>query len=531
MIPEAQPTTTSPQIGVYLSLLLRRLPWLMVSVLFFWAVGITLSLLLPPKFKSETVVLIEQPKVLPQYVAPNVATDMQQRMQSLSQQILSRTRLVRIMDTYHLYGKPAGHPAPDELVQRMRNDITIDLIKSGGRGDDLSAFKISYSAPAPALAQEVTGQITSLFIGENLHNEQQLTEDTTAFLEDQLKEARQDLESQEKVLGEFRSKHVGELPEQLASNVQILSGLQTRLQSATAALHQAEQQKLYLVSLIGQSSSTDQELPDEGVGFATTVLDNEIAKMKADLADLSARYTPEHPDIVRLKQKIASAEASRREGIAAASSGKKTGVSNGDGVRRGGQSISQVAQLQSQLKATDLEISNRQQEVKTIEAQIEQYQSRLNETPIREQELAGISRNHEQSQANYESLLAKEKQSAIVSELTKRQEGMQFHVLDPPSLPQKRYWPNPIQFGLAGVMGGLALGIAGIVFKEAVDPRVHNEDDLRRWPAAVVIGVVPPLLTPIEKLSGMRRRRLEIAATALVAVIIPVVTLMTYLKH
>jgi len=401
MIPVEQPTETSPQFGQYLALLLRKLPWLIASILFFWAAGIALSMILPAKFKSETVVLIEQPTVLPQYVAPNVTTDLQQRMQSLSQQILSRTRLVRIMDTYHLYGKPPGQPATDELVQRMRNDITIDLIKSGARGDDLSAFKISYSASTPTLAQEVTGQITALFIGENLHNEQQLTEDTTAFLEDQLKEARQDLEGQEKLLGDFRSKHVGELPEQLASNVQILSGLQARLQAATVALHQAEQQKLYLVSLIGQSSSTDQESPDEGSVFATTVLDTEIAKMKADLADLSARYTPEHPDVVRLKQQIANAEA-RRDAVAATSSGKKTGVSSGSGAHHGGQNISPVAQLQSQLKATDLEISNRQQEVKTIEAQIEQYQGRLNVTPIREQELAGISRNHEQSQANYE---------------------------------------------------------------------------------------------------------------------------------
>jgi polysaccharide chain length determinant protein (PEP-CTERM system associated) len=529
MIPEAQPTATSPQISQYLALLLRKLPWLIASVLFFWVVAIALSMLLPAKFKSETVVLIEQPTVLPQYVAPNVTTDMQQRMQSLSQQILSRTRLVRIMDTYHLYGKAPGQPATDELVQRMRNDITIELIKSGARGDDLSAFKISYSASTPTLAQEVTGQITSLFIGENLHSEQQLTEDTTAFLEDQLKGARQDLEGQEKRLGEFKSKHVGELPEQLGSNVQILSGLQARLQSATVALHQAEQQKLYLVSLIGQSSSTDQG-PDEGAGSATTALDDEIAKMKADLADLNARYTPEHPDVVRLKQKLASALAARQEAeITATSSGTKTGGSNGSGVRR--RSNQNIGQLQSQLKATELEISNRQQEVKTVEAQIEQYQVRLNETPIREQELADISRNHEQSQANYESLLAKEKQSEIVSELTRRHQGMQFHVLDPPSLPQKRYWPNPLQFGLVGVMGGLGVAIAGIILKEAVDPRVNNEDDLRRWSAVAVIGVVPPLPTPAEKLSGARRRHLEIATAAMVAIIIPVVTLMAYLKH
>jgi polysaccharide chain length determinant protein (PEP-CTERM system associated) len=533
-----QPIETSPSLlGQYWPVVLRHLPWLAAATFLFWGAGITLSLVLPSKFRSETVVLIEQPKVLPQYVAPNVSIDLQQRMQSLSQQILSRTRLVKIMDTFHLYGKRPGEAATEVMVQRMRNDITIDLIKSGGHGDDLSAFKVAFSASRPDLAQQVAGQITSLFIEENLHNEQQLSEDTTAFLENQLNEARMDLERQEQLLGEFRSKHIGELPEQLTSNVQILSGLQARLQAATVALHQAEQQGLYLASMIGQSRAVHQDAhqdtPDEEsvISSPNTSLDDQIDKMKADLADLSTRYTPEHPDVVRLKQQIANAEALQRQTEAAKPPGKKTGFSTKRAASRGDQTISAVAQLQSQFKANELEISNRKQEVKALENEIEQYQARLNATPIREQELADISRNHEQSRMNYESLLAKMQQSVMATDLTKRQQGEQFRILDPPSLPQKRYWPNSLQFALLGLVGGFVTGLSGILLKETVDPRVNSEEDLRRWITTTVIATVPPLLTAAERRSKTRRRLLGIAAGTALAVFIPVLTLLTYIRH
>src|SRR5262249_28694056 len=419
------PENSSPRIGYYLDLVVQRRWSVILSGFAIWTIALAASLLVPAKFRSETVILVEQQKVLPQYVTPNVTIDLQQRMQSLTQQILSRTRLVTIMDALHLYGKQPNNAASDEMVQRMRQDITIELIKSSGRGDELSAFKVSYSAPTPALAQAVVGQITSLFIEENLRSQRQLSEDTTAFLDNQLPEARKDLERQELLLSEFRSKYLGELPEQLSSNVQILSGLQSRLQSATGALHQAEQQRLYLASLISHSKSLPHRESPEGEDNSASAgplsaLDDQIDKMQAELADLSARYTPQHPDVVRLKEQIANAEGMRRQQGAEVKTGANPAPTAGIHSRNGGQQISPMAQLESQLKANELEITNRKQEVKTLEVQIEQYQARLNLTPIREQQLTDVARNHEQSRTNYESLLAKKLQSGMATDLAKR---------------------------------------------------------------------------------------------------------------
>jgi len=529
------PENTAPRMRQHIALVIRHRWWVIIPAFSFWALAFVASFLVPSRFRSETVILIEQQKVLPQYVAPNVTIDLQQQMQSLTQQILSRTRLVKIMDSLHLYGQRPDQSASDDVVQRMRKDITIDLIKSNGRGDELSAFKVSYSAPTPALAQAVVGQITSLFIEENLRSQQQLSEDTTAFLDNQLSDARKDLERQEQLLSEFRSKYLGELPEQLTSNVQILSGLQTRLQSATSSLHQAEQQRLYLASLISHSKSLPRNGSPEGEEDSVspgppTALDDQIEKMQAELADLNARYTPQHPDVVRLKEQIASAEAMRRQQAADPKAGASP-VTNGLHSRSAGQAISPIAQLESQLKANELEITNRKQEVKTLETQIEQYQARLNLTPIREQQLTDVARNHEQSRANYESLLAKKLQSGMATDLAKRQQGEQFSVIDPPSLPQRPYWPNPLEFSLAGLGGGLILGLAWVILKEAADPRVRYEEDMRQWNTTKVVAAIPPLQTHAEEKRSSRRLALEILAGTALATVIPVLTAVAYLRH
>jgi len=523
---------SSSQAGRYAAIVSHH-KWLLIgSASIFWAVGLAVSLFLPAKFRSETVILVEQPQVLTQYVPPNVAIDLQQRMQSLTQQILSRTRLTQIIDTFGLYGKKPGQSVSDDLLQQMRNDITIDLTKSSGHGDELSAFKVSYSAPKAILARDVVGQITTLFIEENLQNQQHMSEDTTAFLDHQLSEARKDLEHQERLLGEFRSKYLGELPEQLTSNVQILSGLQSRLQSATGALHQAEQQRLYLVSMIGQSkvdrqSGTEEDSSSPAAGEAT--LDEQIAKMKADLADLTARYTPEHPDVVRLREQIANAEALQQQALTAPANAN-TGLSQSRR-QRNAPSRSTVAQLESQLKANELEIANRKQEVQTLENQIEQYQARLNLTPTREQQLADVSRNHEQSRANYESLLAKRLQSGMATDLAKQTQGAQFSIIDPPSFPQKPYWPNPLQFSLAGLAAGMILGLAAVLLKETLDPHIYTEQEMRQWITIPVIAAIPPLLTMSEHHQRSRQIKFEVVAVALIAVAVPALTLIAYLRR
>jgi polysaccharide chain length determinant protein (PEP-CTERM system associated) len=396
---------------------------------------------------------------------------------------------------------------------------------------------VSYSTNTRAIAQQVTAELTSLFIEENLHNREELSRDTTAFLETELESARKSLDQQEERLREFKNRYMGQLPEQTGTNIQILSGLQNRLLSATDARNQAEQQKLYLQSLMSQYGQMRQTsgATDNGMAIPSErshELDQKIALLKSELANLSAKYTPRHPDIVRLQDEIAATEKLKavadRQALSNSSSQLTDGsiaVSAGDS-----QSLSAFTQLQSQLKANELEIANRKAEIKKIENDIDSYQQRLNLAPAREQELASITRDHEQSRLNYESLLAKKNQSAMATNLEKRQQGEQFRMIDPPSLPQKPYFPNRLFFSLGGLALGLALGVAILLAMEFVSPRVYGELELQAIVPTALLITIPPMPTAVESRRTVMYRTLEVATATILLVAIPAVTFFIYRK-
>lgn len=511
----------------YVKVGVRRRWWLGFSALLFWAGAIVLGLVLPAKYRSETLVLIEEEAVPAQFVTPNVSVDLQQRLQSLTEQTLSRPRLGQIINELGLYGNVPGRIVSEDAIKQMRGDTSVELIKSNGRGD-IAAFKISYSSSSPQQAQQVTSRLASLFIQDSLNRQKHLSQETTSFLEGQLDDARKNLEKQEGLLREFRGRNLGELPEQMQSNVQILSGLQDRLQSATVSLHQAEQQRLYLGSLIGWSNTgagNDVGSTDEP-GGVPTALDDQIEKMKAELASLNARYTPLHPDVVHLKEQIATAEAVRRQMASTNSSTKAREPGEISEGRRGARQTPALTQLQSQFKANELEITNRKKDVASLEKQISQYQARLNFTPIKEQQLDEVTRNHQQARTYYESLLAKKLQSEMATDLSKQQEAGQFRTIDPPTLPQRPYWPNRLKFSVTGLALGILLGLVALALKETIDGRIYGEDDLSRWVTVAVIGTVPPLPTSIEKSSQAHKRRIEIAVASALVVLVPALTFM-----
>jgi len=529
---DQEEVTTGPSGNGWLKRLFEHRRSALLCLFFGWLIVVGVSWVLPTKYQSETLILVEQQKVPEHYVEPNIAVDLQQRLQSMSEQILSRTRLMGIIDKFHLYGLDPSHPIVQGTVERMRKDISIDLVRANS--DQITAFKVSYSADSPVVAQQVTAELTSLFIEENLHNRQQMSEDTTNFLETQLDGARKNLEQQELRLREFKSKYLGQLPEQTAGNVQILSGLQNRLQNANDALNQGEQQKLYLQSLLTQyramrqSGSGDSVKSSQSVTSSSTA--TQLQQLKSQLAELKAKYTAKHPDVVRLEQEIAelekpSAPAGQLQGEKVPPS-SETAAGTSDEIQAG----APMLQVASQLKATELEVANRKAEIKSIEADIDSYQMKLNLAPAREQELAAITRDHEQSRAYYESLLAKRNQSEMATNLEKRQQGEQFRMIDPPSLPQRPYFPNRPLFSAAGVVFGLFLGIGSIVLREFVSPKIYGEEELAAVVTNSSLVLVPAVRTPSETRSRTRVQVLDGLMAAMIALIIPVTTLFLYFK-
>ncbi len=292
-------------------ILIRR-RWLVGGGLFAcWLIVWSASWLLPSIYRSETVILVEQQKVPEEYVVANVSADLQQRLDGLRQQILSRTRLQRIIDQFQLYKESNSRGNSDEVIEQMRKDITTELVESAGRRGQLSAFKIAYNAPSARLAQQVNAQLTSLFIDQNIQEQSQRSENTTEFLSTELDTARARLAEQEARIKQFKAGNLGALPSQMESNVRILSGLQDRRQTLSQSLNRAQEQKLYLESLLAQYRSV--KLESANGANSLPGIEEQLAKLKQELADDQTKYTPDHPDVLRLKRLIERTEKQRDE--------------------------------------------------------------------------------------------------------------------------------------------------------------------------------------------------------------------------
>ena len=301
----------------YRDLLLRR-RWYVVAPLFVvWALIWGVSWTLPSVYRSSTLILVEQPTVSQKIVGDSPASDLQDRLDSVEQQIRSRTRLLSIIQRFDLYAKQrASHTSDDDLVARMNKDLNIVPVRSPGK-DDLTSFSITFDADNPVAAQQVTEELSDTIRGENLEIGQQNAANTVKFLDSQLEDARQKLADQDEKVRVFKDRYMGELPTQAASNLQILSGYQNQLQSEQDALGLAKQHTAYLESLQNEYKTVGvvTAKPGETNPSGLAAVDQELAKEKDDLKDLLSRYTDQHPDVRKKKEQIAQTEKLRAQQI------------------------------------------------------------------------------------------------------------------------------------------------------------------------------------------------------------------------
>jgi polysaccharide chain length determinant protein (PEP-CTERM system associated) len=484
---------------------LVRRRWLVGGGMFaVWLAVWSASWLLPSVYRSETVILIEQQRVPEEYVVANVTVDLQQRLEGMKQQILSRTRLQHVIEQFGLY-REAYKTNPDEVIEQMRSkDVDAHVIETPGRHGQFSAFKIAYSAPSAKLAQQVNAQLTSLFIDQNIEEQSERTENTTQFLSTELETARTHLAEQENKIKQFKAGALGQLPSQMDTNVRILSGLQDRQHSLSQSLNHAQEQKLYFESLLTQYRSVKVEA-DNG-GNSLPGIEDQLAKLKQELADDQTKYTPDHPDVLRLKRLIVRTERQRDEIQAKLATGGSVAPASESHDPR---TATPILQFESQLKANQQEITDTKRELQQVEQQISGYQGRLNQTPIREQQLSDLTRDYDQSKANYDSLLKKQNQSQLATNLAKRQQGEQFRILDAPSLPKKPVSPDRMKLSLMGMVAGFMLGLGLAIVVEAVEDKVRTEEEVTRIVHVRILAGVPHLFTPAEDKKRHIRRALE----------------------
>jgi polysaccharide chain length determinant protein (PEP-CTERM system associated) len=460
---------------------------------------------LPDQYRSETVILVVPQQVPESYVRSTVTTRIEDRLQSISQQILSRTRLERIIQDLNLYQKERRTGIMEDVIETMRRDIKVEVLK----GD---AFRVAYVGDNAMTVMKVTDRLASLFIEENLRDRETLAEGTSQFLVVQLEDARRRLVEQEKKLELYREQHTGELPSQADANLQAVQNTQMQIQQVVESLNRDRDRRLLVERQLADLNTEASDLNSSGENVSDLPVALQLAKAQQDLHALELRLKPEHPDILRMKRSIAGlqqrAEAEALTGPVSPEA--DTSSSPAQQLKR-----HRAQELQLDLDSLDRQIAAKTAEEDRLRKVAAVYHARLEAVPTRETELVELTRDYSTLQQMYASLLAKNEESKIAANLERRQIGEQFKLLDPARPAEKPFSPNRVRIDLFGLVGALGLGLFLAGFLEYRDSTFRTQDEVTSVLSLPVLGQIPVLSTPLEQRLSSRRRLALSAATAL----------------
>ena len=481
--------------------ILRKRWWIIVLPMILFAIlGFVATFFVQPKYVSQTLVLIEQQKIPEEYVKAPITEDLNSRLASMQEQILSRSRLQPIVERFNLYSSDNM----DARIDKMRKDITIKLIQSEiSRTNGLPGFYISFTANDPHTAQSVCGEITTLFVNQNLQFRARSVEGTTDFLKGQLDDAKRSLDDQDAKLAQFQRENMGKLPGDEASSLSMLTALNTQYNAANQAIENANQKKSYMQAILTQQVNdwkSMQSSPQRG-GSGTAshpAGPTDLQQMQAQLDDLRSRYTEDYPDVVALKRKIAELKLQQPKTPAPAASDTETSVPAASGPEP-----DSIVQLRAQLRVIDQEITGRMRDQSRLQAQMGMYQERIQSSPAVLEQYKALTRDYQTAQTNYDDLLKRMNQSKMASDLEKQQQGEQFRVMDAPNLPDAPTFPNRAVFFLGGLMFGAVIGLLVIAALEYGNTEIRCERDIwafTKLPTLATIALTGDVPIPVEAL-------------------------------
>jgi polysaccharide chain length determinant protein (PEP-CTERM system associated) len=470
----------------YLTMLRRHWVLIVTLALVGPPLGYGISKTLPNRFKSTTLVLVEQPSVPTEFVKPVDTTDINERLASMQQQILSRTRLEPLIHQYGLFQSDINKVSMDDLVARLQKNIEVTpvLPMAETRASNLPGFFVNVTLDDARTAQEVCTTVTSMFIEENLRRRQAQSEDTTQFLAQQLTEAKAKLDDQDAKLAAFKSHYIGALPDQEQTNLNLLTGLTSQLDAASQALARAQQDKTFVQSMLTQQIATWDA--SKG-GQSPETMDQQLATLQTQLSALKARYTDDYPDVIKAKNDIAALQEKIAENNAQKS------AADPDKDQKPSVEPLQLTQLRAQIHTYDQVIAEKTKEQEQIKQQIKTYQDRVQSSPAVEQQYKELTRGYQTALESYSELQKKRDDSAMATDLERKQQGEQFRVLDPANLPDQPSFPNRPLFAFGGFAGGLALGIGITLFIELQNDSMRSERDVEFSLHLPVLAIVPAI--------------------------------------
>src|SRR5438552_2144743 len=390
----------------YLAMLRRRLKVILIPVLLAPLAGFLISFAFSPKYTSQSLILVEEQKVPEGYVKPVVTEDIGQRIATMEQQVLTRSRLQPMIDRLGL----ARGRSVDEAVDEIRANISIEQVETGltpptaggtsknktkkkpGQASTMPGFYVNFTASNPKEAQDICSGLTSMLLEENLKLREGVAQNTTAFLSRQLEQAKRDIDDQDSKLAAFKKQYMGQLPGDEENNLKILVGLNSQLDANTQSLNRAQQDKSYTESLLAQQLAA-WKANQRATNPQT--LEQQLASLQSQLITLQARYTDDHPDVAKAKHDIAELQRKLKE--ANSDSSKQTEIRSEIDTNE----PPEVRQLRLQIHQYEQVLAQANAREKALQDQIRTYQGRVALSPAVEEQYKQLTRDSETAHKFY----------------------------------------------------------------------------------------------------------------------------------
>lgn len=544
-------------INYFINLFKIKKWFIIISAVIIFLISLIIAYSLPSVYESTSTILIEEQQIPQDFVRTTVTGFAEQRIQTITQQILSRAKLMEIIKQFNLYQDMKEKYTQEEIIERMRDDIRLNTISadmsdrgrkgrgSAGPGGMTIAFTISYQGKNPATVQKVAGNLASLYLEQNLKDRQEKAETTTKFLEAELKALDERIAGIGDQITKFKQKHEGALPELKAHNMAQAERLEVDIKQLDNHIRASIDKRSYLE---GQLATINPDLPVVG---QEAVLDPKarLYALQVSLAALLARNSEDHPDVQKIKREIAGLEkmVSAQGGQASARRQKLTQLQMELASKQGSLSPEhpeikklqkEIARLEktvdtqekivrpevlnpnnpayigikNQIQGIDNEVAMLQKQQLDLKSKLQIYLQRMELTPKIEQEYAALLRDYQNAHSKHMEVMNKLLEARIAEGMEEHQKAEKFTLIDPAGFPEKPVSPNRILITLAGMIVGLAAGVGMVLISDQMDHSIKNADDINWITDLPVIGNISRMITP-DYLMQQKRRRLVIAVS------------------
>jgi polysaccharide biosynthesis transport protein len=503
-------------IGDYIAIVKRRKMQLIIPFALILIVSAGLALGLPSIYRSQATILIEQQEIPNELVRSTVTSYAGERIQIISQRVMTSENLGKIIDSYGLYKDERENTSMTLLAEKLRNDIGLDMIsadvvdpRSGRPTTATIAFTLSFTNKDPRIAQKITNELVSLYLDENLRQRTQSALETSSFLGAEASRLQQEIGKLEADLADFKEKHINNLPELQQLNIQLMERNERELTDVSRQIRSLQERKIYLQSELSKISPNTEIYNAHGTRVMGT--EDRLRRLKTEYVALQSKYTESHPTLEKMKDEIDLLSKELLD-----KGGELNTIANANNPA--------YIQLESQLQAANSELESLENTKTEIKLKISDFEDRLITGPQVEREYRNLTRDYENALSKYNEIKAKQLEAELAESLERERKGERFSLIEPPQLPENPDKPNRLAILFLGVVLGVAGGFGNVAVREGLDQAIYGSKDIISVMKTPPLAVIPHIENTMDISHKKNKQLVMLISLAMLLLVLVLVT-------